>query len=209
MLALRTARVRLPGTLMADDRRYKDDEVRAIIDRALKKQPDSGVTHEELLAIGAGVGLSRAALEGAARELEEARLDQVATERVVSERRRGVAAHAFVFAAVNGFLFLINRLTTPGEWWVLFPVLAWGLGLLLHAGFSLSSTVSPARLRWERRRLKQPVEGAPPKESVERRGGVRVDEALAPSPSAEADEQPDEIAGVDQERPSPGTTRAS
>ena len=41
---------------MTDDRRYKDDEVRAIIDRALKQQPDSGVTHEELLAIGAGVG---------------------------------------------------------------------------------------------------------------------------------------------------------
>src|SRR5258708_3740445 len=98
---------------MPDDRSYKDDEVRAIIDRALKKQPDGGVTHEELLAIGAGVGLSRAALESAALELQEARLNEAAIQRVVSERRRGVAAHAFVFGAVNGFLFLINLLTTP------------------------------------------------------------------------------------------------
>jgi hypothetical protein len=195
---------------MADDRSYKDDEVRAIIDRALKKQPDGGVTHEELLAIGAGVGLSRAALESAALELQEARLNEAATQRVVSERRRGVAAHAFVFAAVNGFLFLINRLTTPGEWWVLFPVLAWGLGLLLHAGFSLSSTVSPARLRWERSRLKQRASGAAPKGSTERPGGVRVAEAPTPSLPAQAGEQPDEItSGDDRARPSPHTTRDS
>src|SRR6187549_3918513 len=127
---------------MSKDRSYADDEVRAIIERALKEQPVSGVSHEDLLSIGAGVGLPRAAIENAAREVTEARLQQTAAKRIVSRRRRGLAAHAFVYLAINALLFAINFLTTPGEWWVLFPLFVWGLGLLLHAGFSLFSPVS-------------------------------------------------------------------
>src|SRR6187402_1487515 len=138
---------------MSKDQSYADDEVRAIIERALKEQPASGLSHEDLLSIGAGVGLSPAAVESAAREVTEARLTATATKRVVSRRRRGLAAHAFVYAAVNALLFAINFLTTPGEWWVLFPVFFWGLGLLLHAGFGLFTPVSERRLNREKQRL--------------------------------------------------------
>src|SRR3954468_9527664 len=113
---------------MADDRSYEDDEVRAIIDRALKTQPEGGVSHDELLAIGAGVGLSRAALESAASEVREERLNEAAILQVIAKRRRGILARGFVFFAVNAFLLLINFLTTPGQWWALFPVFGWGLG---------------------------------------------------------------------------------
>jgi len=159
---------------MSDQRSYKDDEVRAIIERALKEQqPQSGgVSHEDLLAIGGGVGLSPAAIESAVREEREGRLTATATARVVARRRRGVAAHALVFALVNALLFAINFLTTPGEWWVLFSVFGWGLGLALHAGFGLSSQVSERRLEREKRRL-QPTLAAPDP-AGERRTGVRV-----------------------------------
>ncbi|MEI9953327.1 MAG: 2TM domain-containing protein [Pseudomonadota bacterium] len=158
---------------MSKDQSYADEEVRAIIERALKEQPASGVSHEDLLSIGAGVGLSRAQVESAAREVTEARLTTTATNRIVSRRRRGLAAHAFVYVAVNALLFAINFLTTPGEWWVLFPVFAWGLGLLMHAGFALSSQVSERRLTREKRRLLQAA-GAGVAAIVERRAGVRV-----------------------------------
>ena len=140
---------------MGQDRSYDDDEVRAIIDRALQARPGGGVSHEDLLAIGAGVGLSQSAIENAAVELRAARQNQLALQHVVSKRRRGVAAHAFVFVVVNALLFVINWLTTPGEWWSLFPIFGWGLGLVLHAGFALGRGVSPQRLLREKRQLPQ------------------------------------------------------
>lgn len=177
---------------MADDRNYRDDEVRAIIERALNTQPDGGVSHEDLLAIGAGVGLSRAALEGAALEVREGRSNEAARARVVSRRRRAILAHAFVFSAVNALLFAINFLTTPGQWWVLFPVLVWGLALLLHAGFGLTRAVSPARLKRERRRIQeQQLVASSAPSALGARSGVRVAEAPPAPPAADAEQPPD------------------
>jgi hypothetical protein len=140
---------------MPDDRSYKNEDVRAIIDRALEAGPQEGVSHDDLLAIGAEVGLSSAAVERAALDIREERLDDAARAHVVSQRRRAVLAHALAFFAVNALLFAINFLTTPGEWWVLFPVFGWGLGLVLHAAFGLSTSVSPRRLNRARRRLER------------------------------------------------------
>jgi hypothetical protein len=159
---------------MSKDPSYADDEVRDIIERALKGEPSaSGVSHEDLLSIGAGVGLSPAAIEAAAREVTEARLTATASKRVLSRRRRGVVAHGLAYAVVNALLFAVNFLTTPGEWWVLFPVFFWGLGLLLHAGFGLSKRVSERRLTREKRRLLRAA-GAGVARLGERRTGVRV-----------------------------------
>ena len=160
---------------MSNDRNYEDDDVRAIIDRALKAEPERGVSHDDLLAIGAEVGLSRSAVESAAREVEEARLTSAGTTRIIARRRRGVALHAFVFLIVNAFLFAVNFLTTPGEWWVLFSVFGWGIGLFFHAFFGLSSRVSTRRLNREQRRAQRfNAEKVPAQQLVERRAGVRV-----------------------------------
>jgi len=158
---------------MSKDQSYADDEVRAIIERALKEQPASGLSHDDLLAIGAGVGLTPAAVESAAREVTEARLSTAATTRIVSRRRRILAAHAVAYAVINALLFAVNFLSTPGEWWVLFPVFFWGLGLLLHAGFGLSKHVSERRLTREKRRLLEAASAGVTR-LVERRTGVRV-----------------------------------
>jgi hypothetical protein len=158
---------------------YDDDEVRAIIEHALKAQPERSLSHDVLLSIGAGVGLSSEAIERAAEEVREARSTAAATASVVSRRRRGVAIHAFVYLLVNAFLFAINALTTPGEWWVLFPVFAWGLGLALHAGLGLSARVSPRRLQRQlRRQGALGLKAAVPTRIAERRSGVRVEGPL-------------------------------
>jgi hypothetical protein len=134
---------------MSDGRRYDDEDVRAVIERALERQPGTGVSHSDLLEIGAELGLSAEAIERASKDVVEARLGAETAKRVTARRRRWLAAHALLFAVLNGLLFLVNLLSTPGEWWVLFPVFIWGLVLLLHAGltFSLSAKQTPARLR--------------------------------------------------------------
>jgi 2TM domain len=137
---------------MPGNGKYTDDQVRKILDRALRGEPDRGVSHDELVAIASEVGVSRESIDAAARQLQVEGESEQVSQRVLRRRRRGLASHAFTFALVNAFLFVINYLTTPGEWWVLFPVFGWGLGLIFHARFALSREVSAKALLKEQRR---------------------------------------------------------
>jgi hypothetical protein len=146
---------------MAEARKYSDEEVRAILDRALEGGGgggggDVGISHADLLAIGEQVGLSAEAMSRAADEALAARLDRAAGGAIKSRWRRWLAGHAGVFAVLNGLLFAVNAATTPGEWWVLFPVFFWGLAVALHAGLALGLSPSRRALDRERRRLEPP-----------------------------------------------------
>ena len=46
---------------------------------------------------------------------------------------KGFYAHLFSYIGVNAFLFLLNLLTAPGDWWFYWPLLGWGIGLAAHA----------------------------------------------------------------------------
>ena len=46
--------------------------------------------------------------------------------------KKGFYWHLATFVIVNGFLFLINLLTSPGDWWYLFPLISWGVSLVFH-----------------------------------------------------------------------------
>ncbi len=46
--------------------------------------------------------------------------------------RSALTVHGVTYAAVNSFLLLINLFTSPGFLWCLFPLSAWGIGLLHH-----------------------------------------------------------------------------
>lgn len=131
---------------------YTDDEVRAIIDRALQQQPDRRMSHDELLAVASEVGISADAVEVAAKEIKEAREREEATRQILAGRRRFFGSHLWAYAIVNACLFLINFLTTPGQWWVLFPVVLWGMAIAFHARTALSGHVSERALRRLQRR---------------------------------------------------------
>lgn len=138
---------------MADERKYSDVELREILERALAKQaPDAAaISHAELLAIGEQVGVSPETMARAAAEVSRAKLDADAGRALKTRRQKWLAAHAAAFALVNGLLFAVNYLTTPGEWWVLFSVFFWGLALLAHAGVALAWGPTPRALERERR----------------------------------------------------------
>lgn len=140
---------------MSDARRYTDEDIQAIIQRALDQQGGARgeITHADLLGIGEQVGVSAEAMERAAHDVLETRRATYAIEQVRSSRKRWLAAHAAVFAVINGLLFTVNALTTPGEWWFLFSVVFWGLALAAHAAFALATGVSTKRQLQERARL--------------------------------------------------------
>lgn len=159
---------------MATTRRYSEEEVRAILERALRKDVGGeGVAHDELVAVAAEIGVSREALEAAASELERGRGDEELRKRILAQRKAGFFAHLYAYLGVNAFLFLINVLTTPGIWWFAFPLLGWGLGLFFHVRAALSSEVSEHTLARERERSERSARRLERKREGERRQAER------------------------------------
>lgn len=152
---LHPAKLRPSG--MAEGRRYSEEEVRAILERALARShtTSSGVSHDDLLAAASEVGISREDIERAAVEVSEGRDEREARAHILARRRRGFSSHLWAFLGVNVFLIAINLLTTPAILWSAFPLLGWGLGLFFHARAAFSKEVSEGAVRREvERRVK-------------------------------------------------------
>jgi hypothetical protein len=138
---------------MAEGRRYSEDEVHAILERALRKRTGSGMTHDELVAAASEVGISTGDLERAAQELEEGRDEREARARILAARRRGFAPHAWAYVGVNLFMIALNLIVTPGVLWSVLPALGWGIGLFFHARAAFSKEVSEKAIRREVERV--------------------------------------------------------
>jgi hypothetical protein len=172
---------------MSGERKYSDAEVKAILERALQGGAGDtsavGVGHADLVAIGEQVGIAPADMTRAAHDVLEGQLDDEARRAIASGRRRWLGLHAAVFALINGLLFAVNFLTTPGEWWVLFSVFFWGLALALHAGLALGLGASPSAVERERRRLAGSASGKGTRHRVAAASGA---EPLVESEPAES-----------------------
>ena len=62
--------------------------------------------------------------------------EQAPRDRAVQrlKKRRDFHAHLLVYVLVNGFVVLIWVLTgSAGFFWPLFPIAAWGIGLVMNA----------------------------------------------------------------------------
>jgi hypothetical protein len=69
------------------------------------------------------------------------------------EDLKGFYVHLAIYVVVNAGLFLINWLTTD-TWWVVWPLIGWGIGLAAHA---VSVFIENGRLaqNWEARKMRQ------------------------------------------------------
>ncbi|MCI5074169.1 2TM domain-containing protein [Oricola sp.] len=50
-----------------------------------------------------------------------------------AEAKFGFYKHLAVYAVVCVLLLVINFLTEPGSYWVIWPVLGWGVAIIIHA----------------------------------------------------------------------------
>lgn len=115
---------------------YSDEEVKEIIEHALARVggDPAGTSRQDLLAIGEQVGIPTDVMAAAADDVLRARSERQVQESKRARRRRWLMAHALLFAVANLLMFGVNYATTPGEWWVAFPIFFWGLALAAHAG---------------------------------------------------------------------------
>lgn len=82
---------------------------------------------------------------------EQARYEK-ARKRV--EEIRGFYTHLLIYILVNVGLFILNLVTSRGDFWFYWPLFGWGIGILAHA----LSVFGPRRLwgsDWEERKIKE------------------------------------------------------
>lgn len=127
---------------------YSRDEVKAIIERAVDAQTSRSddVSHDELIAIGRELGLSGDALNAAAKDVRASRELEAARAEVRARDRRGFYAHLIPFVFAHA-LMIVACITTASPPWYLATLVAWGIGLAIHA----KSVFSPDPRQFERK----------------------------------------------------------
>ena len=78
---------------------------------------------------------------------------QEAKKRV--EEIKGFYFHLVTYIVVNAVLVVINLLTSPEYLWFIWPIIGWGVGLLIHAFTVFGNVMGKA---WEERKVKEILE---------------------------------------------------
>jgi uncharacterized membrane protein len=66
----------------------------------------------------------------------------------------GFYIHLIVFVLVMLLLLAINWATTPTIWWVQWPFLGWGVGILAHA-LAVFGQLPRAVTNWQQRKVEE------------------------------------------------------
>lgn len=69
------------------------------------------------------------------------------------ENLKAFYIHLTVYILVNTMLTILNLVTNPSYLWFLFPLVGWGIGLLIH-GISFIS-IGRFGAAWEERKIKE------------------------------------------------------
>ena len=70
------------------------------------------------------------------------------------EAMTGFYIHLAIFILVMILMFVVNRTVTPELWWVQWPLLGWGLGVVLH-GVAVFGQVPRFIADWQLRKVKE------------------------------------------------------
>ena len=73
------------------------------------------------------------------------------------EALRGFYVHLGVYVLVNLFLFLLNIITSPASLWFYWPLLGWGIAIVVHA-FSVFGFGRLFGADWEEKKIREIME---------------------------------------------------
>jgi serine/threonine protein kinase len=148
----RHARERLPQGA-TDAQRFSTGEVRDVLAKAIDQQAgrpgSTKLGFEDLLAVAAEVGIDPDSLREASRALRAGKQEPSATDGELVKRRDAwirrqrlnLYRHAGIYGIVNAAILVFGLvLLSFTPWWIWFlPLLAWGIGLAIHALIALTA----------------------------------------------------------------------
>ena len=110
-------------------KRYSNEDVQEILREATIRQKDPDISPEQLVEIASEVGISAQTLQKA----EQAWLErQKVSQKQAKRRREFIRFHLIPYLVVSVFLVLLNLATTPRDFWSIYPILGWGLGVTIE-----------------------------------------------------------------------------
>jgi hypothetical protein len=119
-------------------RTYSQEEVDAILERAIAQQQaeSAGLSHEDLVSAAGEVGISKAAIDAAAREVASGTPAPSSDAQVVRAWKkrawRGFIKHFTTFVLVNTMLAFVNIATSTAFLWFPIVILGWGIGVAMQ-----------------------------------------------------------------------------
>jgi hypothetical protein len=87
--------------------------------------------------------------------LEEDKLYKAARKKV--RMKRQFYSHLFMYIAVSTFLTFVNWFSSPGNWWVKWVWIGWGIGVFFN-GLGLFRKNILFSDDWEERKIKEEIE---------------------------------------------------
>ena len=70
---------------------------------------------------------------------------------------RGFYNHLFIYLIVNAFLAIVDWMSSPDRLWFYWPLLGWGVGLLIH-GLNVFMGTRGFGADWEERKARELME---------------------------------------------------
>ena len=111
-------------------KRYSTEEVQDILVRAMEKSHQEGFSRSQLEEMAADIGISSDALAWAEQDCQE--LATPAQSNTIQKSKRSYFFQRFrTYAVVNVFLLALNLALSGTITWAIYPLLGWGMGLLL------------------------------------------------------------------------------
>lgn len=146
---------------MANEHRISSEEDVEEILRLAIRHPSETTTdlRQRLQQTAAELGISPEAIARAESQYFQGKTIKDELKEYDEERRRAARMHIISYVAVNLGLLGINVATELGsgsfELWALYPMLGWGIGLMIHLGsvyFTKPSVTDDEFLEWRRKR---------------------------------------------------------
>lgn len=111
---------------------YSSDDVQKILQLAMTRKQQESFSEKQLSEMATELGISPELLKSAEQEYSIQAKASKQKEARREAMRRGFKAHLISFLAVNTFLVVLNLTTTPRDFWAIYPISGWGLGLFMH-----------------------------------------------------------------------------
>jgi hypothetical protein len=117
-----------------EQERYSEEAAREILKRAVELQGrETDFSREQLISMADELGIPRDSLVAAEQKWLREHEEDAELQAFEAHRRQAFRSHLAIYTLVNSFLFILNLITSPGQFWFIFPLLGWGLGLAIHA----------------------------------------------------------------------------
>lgn len=130
--------------------RYSAEDVQEILASAASLEPQAAFSEEQLREMASELNISPEVLQQAEQDWRRQKNERQERARITRKRQGQFREHLGVYVAVNAGMFLLDWTIDGDITWAFYPLLAWGLGLVLD-GISANSAWNPSWRHWSYR----------------------------------------------------------